>query len=101
MATLEIWEVYASGMNRQQVAMLPGGTVQKVTITTTGGASAALNAATIGVRLKPLDAGMYVRCTSTGTVASSTNGISISSGEAEYFGVPPSGGYIITAITTA
>lgn len=100
MANLQIWEVYAAGNNRQQVGMLPGGPVQNLTTGTTSVASSALNAATTAIRLLA-DTDTYFRLTSTGSVASSTSGVKLEANREEYFGVPPSGGYILTAITTA
>ena len=92
MAICQIWEDYSSGNNRQQVAMVPGGAVQNVSFTSTAGASAAVDNATIGVRLLS-DTDCWFLCSKAATAATSSNGIRLIANQGEYFGVPPGGAY--------
>ncbi|MCK1479315.1 hypothetical protein IVB27_32395 [Bradyrhizobium sp. 197] len=104
MATCQIWEYYASGNNRNQVAKLPGKAPQNVTISSTHAESSALDNATIGTRLKT-DTTCWFKLYKSGAasplgdVATASNGIWLMANETEYFDVPLAAGVSISIIT--
>jgi hypothetical protein len=104
MATCQIWEEYSSGNNRQQVAMLNGKAPQNITISSTHAESAALDNATVGVRLLT-DTDCWFKLYKSGAaspmgdVVTASNGIKLLASQPEYFGVPMAGGFLISIIT--
>jgi hypothetical protein len=97
MSTANVWEVYDVAANGQPLGRLPGGAVQNVTFTATHGVTAALNNATVGVRIKT-DADCYFLCSKAGTAATSSNGIKLLAGETEYFSLRSANGDIISFV---
>ena len=104
MGTCQVWEYYASGNNRDQVAKLPGKAPQNVTISSTHAESSALDNATIGVRILS-DTDCWFKLYKSGAaspmgdVATTSNGIKVIAGQAEYFDVPMAAGNSISIIT--
>ncbi len=104
MATLQIWEEYASGNNRQQVAMLPGKAVQNVTISSTHAEASTFDNATVGVRLLT-DTDCWFKLYKSGAasplgdVATASNGIKLLASSPEYYGVPMAAGQTLSIIT--
>jgi len=105
MGTCQVWEYYASGNNRDQVAKLPGNAPQNVTISSTHAETAnALDNATIGVRLLS-DTDCWFKLYKSGAasplgdVATTSNGIKIIASSPEYFDVPMAAGVKISIIT--
>lgn len=104
MGTAQVWEYYASGNNRNQVAKLPGKAPQNVTISATHAeTNAALDNATIGFRLVTDTAGWFKLYKSgaaspLGDVCTASNGIAMVVG-AEYFDIPMAAGVSVSLIT--
>ncbi len=105
MATCQVWEYYASGNNRNQVAKLPGKAPQNVTISATHAETAsALDNATIGVRLLT-DTDCWFKLYKAGAAAplvdfaTTSNGIKLIASQAEYFDIPMAAGVSISIIT--
>lgn len=105
MATCQIWEHYSSGNNHNQVAMLPGKAPQNVTISSTHAESAALDNATVGIRIQT-DTDCWFKLYKSGAasplgdVATASNGIRlVAASSPEYFGVPMAAGGSISIIT--
>jgi len=105
MATCQVWEYYASGNNRNQVAKLPGKAPQNVTISSTHAETAsALDNATIGVRLLT-DTDCWFKLYKSGAAApmgdfaTASNGIKLLASSPEYFDVPLAAGVSISIIT--
>lgn len=99
MATFQIWEVYSSGNAHEQVAMLPGGAVQNITISAAHAESAAFDNATIGVQVQT-DTDCWFLCSKAGTAATSSNGIRLTAAQGMvYYGVPMAGAYKISIVT--
>lgn len=104
MAICQIWEYYASGNNRNQVAKLPGKAPQNVTISSTAAQSSALDNATIGVRLRT-DTACWFKLYKSGAasplgdVCTASNGIVLDANAPEYWDVPLAAGVSISIIT--
>jgi hypothetical protein len=97
MAICQVWEDYGSGNNRQQVAMLPGGAVQNVTISSTHAVTSAFDNATIGIRvLSDTDCWILI---GTAPVATASNGIKVLASQPEYFGVKMAAAQKLSIIT--
>lgn len=104
MGTAQVWEYFASGNNRNQVAKLPGKPPQNVTISSTHAeTAAALDNATIGFRLVT-DTACWFKLYKSGSasplgdVATASNGISMPVGT-EYFDIPMAAGVSVSIIT--
>jgi hypothetical protein len=105
MGTCQVWEYYASGNNRNQVAKLPGKAPQNVTISSTHAETAsALDNATIGIRLRS-DTACWFKLYKSGAasplgdVCTTANGIALDANAPEYFDVPMAAGVSISIIT--
>jgi hypothetical protein len=104
MGTCQVWEYYASGNNRNQVAKLPGKAPQNVTISSTHAETSALDNATIGVRLRS-DTDCWFKLYKSGAasplgdVCTTSNGIWLGSASPEYWDVPLAAGVSISIIT--
>lgn len=105
MAICQVWEYYASGNNRNQVAKLPGKAPQNVTISSTHAETgSALDNATIGVRLLS-DTDCWFKLYKANTTsplvdfATTANGIKLIANQPEYFDVPMAAGVSISIIT--
>jgi hypothetical protein len=104
MGTCQVWEDYNSGNNKQQVAMLPGAAPQNVPISSTHAETAALDNATIGVRLLS-DTDCWFKLYKSGAAsplgdtATTSNGIKLLASQPEYFGVPMAAGVKISIVT--
>src|SRR4051812_16986692 len=105
MGTAQVWEYYASGNNRNQVAKLPGKPPQNVTISSTHAeTAAALDNAAIGIRIATDTAGWFKLYKSgaaspLGDVCTASNGIAIYASSTEYFDVPMAAGVFVSLIT--
>jgi len=105
MATCQVWEYFASGNNRNQVAKLPGKAPQNVTISSTAAQTgAAFDNATIGVRLRS-DTACWFKLYKSGAasplgdVCTASNGIVLDANAPEYFDIPLAAGVSISIIT--
>lgn len=105
MATAQVWEYFASGNNRNQVAKLPGKAPQNVTISGTHAETgSALDNATIGVRINT-DTACWFKLYKAGTAAplvdfaTASNGIKMDANTTEYFDIPMAAGVSISFIT--
>lgn len=105
MAICQVWEYFASGNNRNQVAKLPGKPPQNVTISSTHAETGnALDNATIGVRLNT-DTACWFKLYKSGAasplgdVATASNGIKMDANTTEYFDIPMAAGVSISIIT--
>lgn len=105
MATAQVWDVFSSGNNRQQVAQLPGNAPQNVTISATHAETTnALDNAAVGIRINT-DTACWFKLYKSGAasplgdVATSSNGIKMDANTSEYFGVPMAAGVKVSIIT--
>lgn len=98
MGTCQVWEYYASGNNRNQVAKLPGKAPQNVTISSTHAETATLDNATIGVRILS-DTDCWFLYSKAGTAVTSSTGIAIRASSPEYFDIPLADSGKISIIT--
>jgi hypothetical protein len=105
MATCQVWEYYASGNNRNQVAKLPGKAPQNITISSTHAETAALDNATIGTRLLT-DTDCWFKLYKSGAasplgdVCTTANGIKlVAASGPEYFDIPLAAGISLSIIT--
>lgn len=104
MATAQIWEYYASGNNRNQVAKLPGNAPKNVTISSTAAQSSALDNAAIGFRLVSDTDGWFKiyksgAASPLGDVATASNGIRVIASQPECFDIPMAAGVSVSFIT--
>lgn len=99
MGTLQVWEHYAPGMAHEQVAMLPGKAPTNVTTSSSSSTPFTFDNATIGIRVLP-DTDGWMLVSKAGTASTSLIGIKMIANNAEYFSVPPGGGYQFTYITS-
>lgn len=96
MANMYITEYGSIGAMRSNIAQEPAIAVQKVAFTGTPGQSAAFNAATILVRIH-VDGIASIKFGTNPTAA--TTDPRLPADTTEYFAVPPSGSYKVSAIT--
>lgn len=105
MATAQVWEYFASGNNRNQVAKLPGGVPKNITISSTHAESSSLDNAAIGFRLISDTAGWFKLYKSgaaspLGDVVTAANGIRVVADLPECFDIPLGAtGYTVSFIT--